>query len=958
MFENLSKSQKVETGKHDIAKEPTPSPEQGGTFTPEIRQKIQICLEDPTYANKHSLILDIVAEAKSFDVAIDQLLKFVKEDPLYTDLAFSLIRNTLQYYTTPNEFPVERMREIQRQTTNDIQWQDFKALVKLREEIFDVSKYSSHDARYIVSILGKDICFNIEKTRSLAIEFMYEDNDCRYRMLGTLYDALCEMYSNYIGEQNPPLAVEELEKYEHMENEELIKSLHPGYAYNLVMEHIRENSFFHNDETVRSILEEIHLSEAEIHEKLTHIIANDMSAYQYAGSLIEMQSKYPYDTSHFLKSYVFPNLSDEARSRHTGDFDQQHNFLLNCSSLQVKKRLLMFSPEGDVLGITKQLSEATKEIDVTTALKMSTFLLDGKHPQKVTAVATALTFFDDLPTDLQEEVWQITTSAHPDLDWQKYFAPEVPYSFETAMWCAEEVARYFPDDLYNKIGAHINTVLATGMKELPFVDFEEVSTIVTEMEEEFGKETFDAEQMQKIFKMINFQTVALLKEEAGVDFNETSLREFFILLNILQKNKQGKGFNKIKTLLGGEKSQEQRTNRLKSLLALELDADMEDVILKIETDLNAGVSDKIFAKFSELASTIRDVDSILKQNISSHKDSPRIIARIKKTILQKANELLTHSYEVLKGLDFQHQQSHGSGILDRSFDENSDEYWEKEFKKMEKEEIQKLEAGIEQIRVDNVVFTSAFRTLRTEGVIAEGGDVELLSSASFESVPSSKLSTVDMRHMLEIFDKNWAQEPTEFSTKVRSGLEASFNNPKTSFYVLRHNDEVIGYARVDDRSDAQEPHMYFGSFNVDDSYGGSKIGEFIYKELIKQSVKKYDRVEADCDPNSDISKFYLRDFVATEYYLAGGVKPSFHIVYDKEQYKNTAYSNLSEQKIIEHAESASYKSGDVTIRTIEPNDQFPELSVGRILTRYFNSRPTGKTYGVFELHRIPLKKAA
>lgn len=265
---------------------------------------------------------------------------------------------------------------------------------------------------------------------------------------------------------------------------------------------------------------------------------------------------------------------------------------------------------------------------------------------------------------------------------------------------------------------------------------------------------------------------------------------------------------------------------------------------------------------------------------------------------------------------------------------------------------------LEQVRVNNVVFTSAFRTLRTEGAIAEGGDVELLSSASFESIPSSKLSPVDKLHMLEIFDTNWAQEPTEFSSKVRSGLEASFNNPKTSFYTLRHNDEVIGYARVDDQSDAPVPHMYFGSFNVDESYGGSKIGEFIYKELIKQSVKKYDRVEADCDPTSDISKFYLRDFVATEYYLAGGIKPSFHIVYDKEQYENTAYSSLSEQKIIEHAESASYKSGDVIVRTIEPNDQFSELGVGRILTRYFNSKQTGKTYGVFELHRMPLKKAA
>lgn len=941
-----------------VTTESTPACVEGGDLTPELMLKIQACFDNPTYAHKHSLILDLVDEVKSFEVAVEQLLKLAESNVVYSDLAFSLIRNTLQYYTTPNEFPVERIREIQKQTTNDMQWQDFEAFVKLREDVFDMKKYQSHDARYIISIIGKDICFDIKKTRSLAIEFMSVDEDCRYQMLGAVYDGLCKMYANYPGEKEPPIAVEMFEEYERMDNMELIESLNPGYAYNLVMEYIRENSLFHDDDVVRSMLTEIHLSEPEIHKKLTTVIADNIDAYQYAGSLVEMQSKYPYDTSHYLQSYVFPDLSREARSRHSEDLDQRHNFLLNCSSLAVKKRLLMFSPEGDVLGITKQLPESKKKIDVTTALKMSTFLLDDNQPRKITAVATALAFFDDLPKDLQEEVWQITTQAHPDLDWQRYFAPEAPYSFETAVWCAEEVARYFPDNLYDKIGIHINTILATGMKELPFVDFEEVSTVAKEMEEEFGKETFDAEQMQKTFKTMNFQTVVLLKEDAGVDFNEMSLREFFILLNILQKNKQGKGFKKIKTLLGGDKTQEQKTNRLRSLLALELDANMEDVILKIETDLRAEVSDKVFAKFSELASTIGNVDSVLKQNINSHEDGPRIIARIKKTILQKANDLLMHSYEVLNGLDFQYQMSLAAGVVDRSFDENSDEYWEREFKKMEQEEIQKLEDGIEQIRVDNTVFTAAFSTLRKEGFIAEGGDVDLLSSALFETIEPLKLSSDDKQRMLQIFDENWAQESPDFKMKVRSGLEASFDSEKTKFYVLRHNSRVVGYARADDQSEGLEPHMHFGSFNVDKSYKDSRIGEFIYKELIAQSVKRYDRVEADCDPKSDISKFYLRDFVATEYYLAGGVKPSLHIVYDKEQYGKTAYSNLDEQRIIEHAESASYKSGDVVMRVIEYDDNFPELNKGKILTRYFKSKQTGKTYGVFEQYQVPLKKAS
>lgn len=119
-------------------------------------------------------------------------------------------------------------------------------------------------------------------------------------------------------------------------------------------------------------------------------------------------------------------------------------------------------------------------------------------------------------------------------------------------------------------------------------------------------------------------------EQSGAFTPEIRQKIQICLEDTTYANKQGEGFNKIKTLLGGEKSEEQKTNRLKSLLALELNADMEDVILKIETDLSARVSDKIFAKFAALASTIRDVDSLLKQNINSHEDRLRITAKIKK----------------------------------------------------------------------------------------------------------------------------------------------------------------------------------------------------------------------------------------------------------------------------------------------------------------------------------------
>jgi len=100
----------------------------------------------------------------------------------------------------------------------------------------------------------------------------------------------------------------------------------------------------------------------------------------------------------------------------------------------------------------------------------------------------------------------------------------------------------------------------------------------------------------------------------------------------------------------------------------------------------------------------------------------------------------------------------------------------------DEEAMQKLE----QVRVDNFVFVSAFRSLRMEGIIDDEEDLKILDGASFESVEASKLTPADKKQMFNIFDKNWSGESEEFSSKVKYGLEASLTSPVTSFSLLRH----------------------------------------------------------------------------------------------------------------------------------------------------------------------------
>ena len=201
----------------------------------------------------------------------------------------------------------------------------------------------------------------------------------------------------------------------------------------------------------------------------------------------------------------------------------------------------------------------------------------------------------------------------------------------------------------------------------------------------------------------------------------------------------------------------------------------------------------------------------------------------------------------------------------------------------------------------------------------------------------------------------WAHK--SFGAQVKTGLEKALENPRTTFHILRHEGRIVGYGRTDDNSDAAVPHAYFGSFNVDNSYEGAKIGEFLYRELIKHGVKTSGRIEADCEPSSDISKFYMREFVATGIDMSYG-EPLLHIVLDREKYQNLMGRSMDERKIIAYAHSDSYKSGDLIIREIVPNDSFAEFEEGKVMSRYFNDKNTGKTYAVFEPDRSVISEAA
>lgn len=400
-----------------------------------------------------------------------------------------------------------------------------------------------------------------------------------------------------------------------------------------------------------------------------------------------------------------------------------------------------------------------------------------------------------------------------------------------------------------------------------------------------------------------------LQNDFGADLSQLNIREQFHFFNfikdILPEEVGGvQNFTKTFGLTG-----------MRSFLALEELGPMFGWTIASGATLAAqlglkGTIDNILKKYLELEDQTQVAEDYLKKNFDTEDQEAvhEMIKNIRKRAAHTYKELLSHSVGT-------------------------------------SEDEAKIAELIERTNAEAVLFTSAFGTLKRSGDL----DLESIKDTVFESVSALSFSKEDIERMDEILKRNWGGESEEFLAEVKQSLYTALENEKSTFYVLRHKGQIVGFNRFDDNTaDENNPHIYFGSFNTDPEYGNGKLGEAIYEESLKHELKRGTHIEANCDPNSPITKKYLSSgFVATNYFDFGG-KPSFHIVHFGELSEGLAGRVTPIETIIANAERGEYKTGSIVMREMkfdEPED-FREISEGKVLSKYFEQN--GKTYLVFE----------
>jgi hypothetical protein len=267
-------------------------------------------------------------------------------------------------------------------------------------------------------------------------------------------------------------------------------------------------------------------------------------------------------------------------------------------------------------------------------------------------------------------------------------------------------------------------------------------------------------------------------------------------------------------------------------------------------------------------------------------------------------------------------------------------------------QVRKNILGLAQKTIENAVLAEEPGEVEEQirGCVAKAkayvAILEEMCKNNVEEVLALDLKDEDKDQMREMLNNNFLRaypgpEYEEFRVAIASSLESHFDDPATTFQILRDFGKIIGFNRFDIITDDSGREItYCGSFNADPAYGG--IGNIMLNETIKKRLADGRPMQGHCDPKQPIAMNYMEDgFMATDFYEVAG-HPSFEIWRSVDSSNQVESKKMSKDALIKLVGA----EGGIVVREQETEDSYPELQNNMALTRYFTK--DGKTYLVFE----------
>ncbi len=319
----------------------------------------------------------------------------------------------------------------------------------------------------------------------------------------------------------------------------------------------------------------------------------------------------------------------------------------------------------------------------------------------------------------------------------------------------------------------------------------------------------------------------VIKDDFSIDLLDLNIAEQFIFLN----------FFKRQPMISVDKVQQftrqYGVNGIRTFLALDkLGEDFGDLIVDIGnmfTELaEEHCGEIIFGHYVNLIDAIDGLEEYLEDTFASEMEEA--------VIQEVADGIRIRAANFLRGIFKQ--------LLGNTSDTNK-----------------KIVESIKKTTDDAILFTSAFRSLKLRDQI----DWEQMKNVSLESMTSFDISKApEMRSKMQNIlrenylssDLNYSQE---FINEIMGGMEESLRSANTTWYILQKDGEVVGFNKFEEEFDENGAlkHIYFGSFNVRQDFGGGKLGEAILETSLTEQKKKGVPIYAYCDPRAPITQKYF-----------------------------------------------------------------------------------------------------
>lgn len=277
-----------------------------------------------------------------------------------------------------------------------------------------------------------------------------------------------------------------------------------------------------------------------------------------------------------------------------------------------------------------------------------------------------------------------------------------------------------------------------------------------------------------------------------------------------------------------------------------------------------------------------------------------------------------------------------------------------------------IKRGFAGMRNNMILFASVFRNaFKGQRRVP----FEELKGIELNTTPPKELTDAEREEMLRIAQDNWKDVKLKHAALKSLKEKFDANARDTRFYLLKKDNELIGFLRFDDLPDGS---LYAGSLNISPAMRGSAIGEALLNEVIAREGK--DRpIHAHADPRADVLTAYVERFgfvvEGTEdvKIKKGEIIKGVRIRKDPNSYRQPASmdGHLTQKQILamqtghEHApfRVQTYDLKRDSNRMIRDIEQ--ETGRGRAVTRFFeNKNQPGSRVVVYDSPAAPAASRA